>query len=174
MTTSATVQMFLFIHLGVILVVTAYYTASAALAPGLAERSRARFALNPWKTMILGLVVSVPWIALSLVMLNGASGGVKFFGSVLMGLWVFVGLIGGAGVAQHVGRSDNTSNTNWSQTARGGLLITLTWVLPLVGWLGVLPLTLATGIGCVTRDLFSSKTKPQPIDSDAPAEPAAE
>ena len=37
---------------------------------------------------------------------------------------------------------------------RGGLLLTLTWILPLVGWLIVLPLSLCTGVGCLILGLF--------------------
>ncbi len=153
MTTSAVVQTFLFIHIGVILVVTAYYTLGAALAPALTRRSRLRFARRPWLAVLVGLMISVPWVVASLVLLNLPAAGLKFAGAVLGCLWVLVGLVGGAGIAQHVGQS-STDSTSWVGTVRGGLFISLTWVLPLVGWLGMLPLTLAAGIGCFVMGLF--------------------
>ena len=55
--TMATVWTFLLIHVGVILVVTAYYSLGAALAPGLAERSRDRFARRPWLPILIGVAV---------------------------------------------------------------------------------------------------------------------
>ncbi len=154
MTTSAVVQTFLFIHIGVILVVTAYYTLGAALAPALTRRGRLRFARRPWLAVLVGLMISVPWVVASLVLLSqDLSGQLKFAGAVLGCLWVLVGLVGGAGIAQHVGQS-STDSTSWVGTVRGGLFISLTWVLPLVGWLGMLPLTLAAGIGCFVLGLF--------------------
>ncbi len=158
MTTSAAVYTFLFIHIGVILVVTAYFTVGAAVAPTLTSRARHRFAQRPWLPAIIGLVISVPWIVAVLVLLNQASGALKFIGAAMGCLWLLAGLFGGAGIAQHIGRgSDDTPE--WIQTVRGGLFISLTWILPLVGWLGILPLTLATGIGCLVLGLFPVRAK---------------
>ncbi len=162
MTTSAAVYTFLFVHIGVILVVTAYYTVGAAVAPTLTSRARHRFAQRPWLPAIIGLGISVPWIVAVLVLLNLPSGALKFTGAAMGCIWLLGGLIGGAGIAQHIGRGrDGTAE--WIQTVRGGLLITLTWILPLVGWLGILPLTLATGIGCLVLGLFPVKTQPEVV-----------
>ena len=158
MTTSAAVYTFLFIHVGVILVVTAYYTVGAAVAPTLTSRGRYRFAQRPWLPAVIGLAISVPWVAVVLVLLNLPSGAFKFAGAVAGCAWVLAGLVGGAGIAQHIGRgSDGTAE--WIQTVRGGLFITLTWILPLVGWLVILPLTLATGVGCLVLGLFPVHAK---------------
>lgn len=168
MTTSAAVQTFLFLHIGVILVVTAYFTLGAALAPNLTERARIRFARRPWLPLIAGLLVSVPWVVLALVLLNLDSAALKFAGAFLGCVWVLLGLIGGAGIAQHVGRGTAAETPAWVQTVRGGLFISLTWILPLVGWLGMLPLTLATGIGCLILGI--APLKPAPVV--AASEPA--
>ena len=61
MTTHAVVYTWLFVHIGVILVVTSYYTLGAALAPGLTERARKQFARRPWLPIVVGLAISVPW-----------------------------------------------------------------------------------------------------------------
>ena len=158
MTTSAVVYTFLFVHIGVVLVVTAYFTIGAALAPRLTERSRIRFARRPWLPAIIGLVLSVPWVIAAVAMLNVDAGAVKFAGAVLGGLWVLLGLIGGAGIAQHVGRGADDEPVSWVQTVRGGLLISLTWILPLVGWMVMLPLTLAAGVGCLVIGLVPMRT----------------
>ena len=154
MITTATVYTYLFIHLGVILVVTAYYALSASLAPQITDRARLRFARRPWLPTILGLVISVPWVIASLVLLNLPFSGAKFAGATIGLAWILIALIGGAAIAQHVGRGSIAANDSWLHTVRGGLLITLTWVLPLVGWLIVLPLTMATGVGCLVLGLL--------------------
>ena len=39
----------------------------------------------------------------------------------------------------------------------GGALVALTWFLPLAGWFGMLPLSLATGVGCGLMALRGKK-----------------
>jgi hypothetical protein len=155
MITTATVYTFLFIHLGVILVVTAYYALSAALAPSLTKRARQRFARRPWLPVVVGLLVSAPWVLTSVALMQTGIAGLAFLGAVLGCLWLLCGLIGGAAIAQHVG-GRGSSSLSLADTVRGGLLLSLTWVLPLIGWLGMLPLTLATGLGCLILGLFPS------------------
>lgn len=160
MTTHAVVYTWLFIHIGVILVVTSYFTLGAALAPELTNRARRQFAARPWLPIIIGLAISVPWMLTAIVLLQQSPAAAKFVGAVLGCLWILSGLIGGAGIAQHVGGGDNESNrVSWVQTFRGGLLISLTWVLPLVGWLVMLPLTMSAGIGCLVLGSFFGRSK---------------
>ena len=149
MTTSAVVQTFLYMHIGVILVVTAYYAMAAAVAPRLTERGRSRFARRPWLPVLLGLVISLPWVLFAIALLSAAAAPVKFAGAALGCLWILCGLMGGAGIAQHVGRGGADGPCSWVQTVRGGLFISLTWILPLVGWMIMLPMTLAAGTGCL-------------------------
>lgn len=153
--TSAVVYTILFLHIGVILVVTAYFGLGAALIPRITQRARIRFGRRPWLPMLIGVAISLPWVVASLVLLNLDAAAIKFAGAAIGCLWILLGLIGGAGIAQHVG-SGGTAGAGpvtWVQTVRGALFISLTWVLPLVGWLVMLPLTLAAGIGCLVMGL---------------------
>jgi len=164
MTPTAQVTAFLLIHLGVILVVTAYYTTSAAIAPRLTERARLRLARRPWLPVLIGLLVSGPWVLAALVLLSLPAGGAKFLGVVIGCLWIFCGLVGGGAIAQHVGRpaqAGHGPDLSWLHSVRGGLLITLTWVLPFIGWMGMLPLTLASGVGCLITGLFPMAAAPR-------------
>ncbi len=159
MTTHAVVYTWLFIHIGVILVVTSYYTLGAALAPALTSRARRQFAARPWLPIVIGLAISVPWILAAIVLLQQAPAFAKFGGAVLGCVLILLGLIGGAGIAQHVGGGDTETNrASWVQTVRGGLFISLTWVLPLVGWLVMLPLTMSAGIGCLVLGIFFGRS----------------
>lgn len=163
MTTSAVVSAFLFIHLGVILVVTAYYCLGAAIAPRLTERGRLRFARRPWLPMLVGCGVSVPWVIASLLLLNAPSAGLKFAGAAIGCLWILSGLLGGAAIAQHLGLPGDSTEISWSTTARGGLFLSLTWILPLVGWLVMLPLSLAAGVGCLITGAFPARAEGVPV-----------
>ncbi|MCA9286821.1 MAG: hypothetical protein KDA22_16470 [Phycisphaerales bacterium] len=152
MITTAHVYTWLFIHLGVFLVAAAYYAVGAAVLPRLTARSEARFARRPWLPALVGVAVSVPWVVIGIALLPG--GGPKaLVGAILLGLWMVAGLVGGAGMAQHIGRL-GSAPTGWCTVARGGLLIALTWALPIVGWVVMLPLSLATGLGCLVLGPF--------------------
>ena len=147
MITTAHVYTVLFIHLGVILVATAYYTVGAAMLPSLTARAEARFAARPVRVVLVGVAVSVPWMVVALLLLR-VGGPVGLVGGLLAAAWILAGLLGGAGIAEHIGRRGDDSRS-WRTTARGGLLIALTWALPIVGWIIVLPATIAAGVGCV-------------------------
>lgn len=166
MTTHAVVYTWLFIHIGVILVVTSYYTLGAALAPALTSRARRQFAARPWLPIIIGLAISVPWMLAAIVLLQQVPAGAKFVGAILGCLWILLGLIGGAGIAQHVGGGDIVpGRASWVQTFRGGLFISLTWVLPLVGWLVMLPLTMSAGIGCLVLGIFFGRSDKTAVET---------
>lgn len=170
MTTHAIVYTWLFIHIGVILVVASYFTLGAALAPALTSRARQLFAAQPWRPIVVGFVISAPWMLIAITLFRQTPAAAKFVGAVLGCLWILLGLIGGAGVAQHVGGGDNSSHgVSWVQTFRGGLFISLTWALPLVGWLGMLPLTMSAGIGCLVLGSFFGRSNKTVVETDATA-----
>ena len=168
MVPSAQVWFYFFLHIGVILVVCAYYALSAAIAPQMTHRARLRFAKYPWLPALIGVAISLPWVIASILLLRAHLGPVKFTGAVIGSAWILCGLIGGDGMAQSVGLGSSGDQPSWIHSVRGGLFITLTWVLPLIGWLVMLPLTLATGIGCLILGLFPMRLNPSHANPIAP------
>ena len=169
MTPTAQIWMFFFIHIGVIIVVSAYYTLSAAIAPQMTLRARVRFMRHPWLPALIGLGLSIPWVVASIVLLRVNLGPIKFAGAVLGSLWILSGLVGGAGIAQRVGMASSNEPVSWIHSVRGGLFITLTWILPFIGWLIMLPLTLATGLGCLILGLFPLRAVPSAATAPIPS-----
>jgi hypothetical protein len=164
MITTAHVYAILFIHVGVILVATAYYTMGAALLPGVTGRAAHRFAGSPGRVLLVGVACSVPWVAVSVLLLS-RGGPLGLVGGTIGAAWLLTGLLGGAGIAEHVGRRGEAGAT-WRSTARGGLVIALTWALPIIGWLIVLPASIAAGVGCA---LLARRPVRQPTPPPAPA-----
>jgi hypothetical protein len=172
MITTAHVYTTLFLHLGVLLVVTAYYTIGAALLPGITTRAAARFAARPWFVTIIGVAISIPWVVGSIVIAQ-FSGPPQLIGAMLLGAWIIAGLVGGAGIARYVGTQGSDrgrDDDRWQTVARGGFLIALTWALPFIGWLVVLPLSLAAGVGCLALSRGVRPVAPAPVP--APPIPA--
>lgn len=149
MITSAVVSAWLWVHIGILLVVIGYSACGWAILPSAAERGRQRLASRPILTAIVGLAISAPWVTGSIVLMTLPNGVLKFAG-VLLGLsWLFVALVGMSAIALHVGKRDASGSARWHEVARGAGLVTLTWMLPLLGWFVALPLTLACGVGCL-------------------------
>ncbi len=158
MTTHASVLAYLFLHVGLILVVTAYFTVGAVLAPTFVERARTRLVKRPWLAVLIGLALTIPWAGSSLLMIGSVNAVVKFAGAAMLSLWVLAGLFGGAAIARQIGEPNTSSAAAWRPALRGGLLLSLTWILPVVGWLIALPLTLATGVGCLALGLAPDRS----------------
>lgn len=170
MTTSAVVQGILFLHLGILLVVTAHFALWSALFPGLRERGQQRFAAHPWKTTFVGLGISIPVALFAIALLkDGGDDGGKFLGAVISCLWVVWGLVGCPSLAAHVGSLAGAESGDQTVVIRGAAIIVLSWMLPLLGWFLLLPLTLACGVGCC---LMSRRGRQQPPATAA--QPAAD
>lgn len=159
MLTSANVWATVFVHLGIIIASVAYFVVGAMLMPGATHRGCMRFAAKPKGTIAIGLAISVPLVVVSLILLQ-RGGALASLGAFIGLAWILAGLMGGAALARHVGQSGE----DWRRVARGGTLIALTWVLPLIGWFVTLPLTISTGVACL---LLSART-PRVAHPDVP------
>jgi hypothetical protein len=141
----------LFIILGVLITTVAYWLLFEALFKRVVERASVVYETNPYKVALIGAIVGVPLFLASLGLLNSAAG-LKLAGAILMSGLLLVGLIGSAGLARLVGSrlaSATDSAYPWRRVLRGGIVLSITFVLPVVGWFFVLPLTLASGVGAV-------------------------
>lgn len=144
MLTTAVVYTWFLVHVGVLLVVSAWAVVVGALFPGFTARGVARLENRLWVPLLTGLAISIPVIVIAFLLLLVPNGAAKFIGAVVASLWVLVSLCGLAAVARRVG-----GGASLGAVFRGGLLMTLTWMLPFVGWFIALPLTLSLGLGCV-------------------------
>lgn len=158
MLNSAVVSAWLYVHVGVLLVVIAYATCSQALLGGIAERGRERVARAPLATLLVGLAISVPAFVGAIVLMDRPNGVVKLVGAAMAVSWVMVALLGLAPLATHVGSRGEAGPARWTTVARGAALIALTWMLPIVGWFVALPLSLAFGTGCLVLSLAGRRS----------------
>ncbi|MCC6698106.1 MAG: hypothetical protein IT365_20965 [Candidatus Hydrogenedentes bacterium] len=162
----------LFLILGVLIVTVAYWLLFEALFRRIVERASVVYECNPCKVVMLGVLVSVPLFLVSLGLLQSAAG-LKLLGAVLVSGILLVGLLGSAGLARLVGArlvSATDGAYPWRRVLRGGVVLSITFVLPVVGWFFVLPLTLASGVGAV---ILSRKGDAAAQPATTPVAPAA-
>lgn len=149
--------------LGVV-VVSGYSLAMRGLFPRFVERSSRRWR-KPWLDLAVGLIVGGVLILMGRGMLRPANAEISvFLGRALMGVPIFIGVIGLSGLASRIGgglRSNGEDLQSWRGSLRGGIVLGMLVGLPLVGPTLILPLLLAGGVG---NALFS-------LRSGAPSSP---
>lgn len=148
----ADVLLGLLIVLGSYLVIISYWLLATALFPRMVERCESRYAERPVRTVLAGVLVVVPLLVLSTAMGKTGLPGLKLLALILGLLPVLGGLLGSAGFARRVGSGLPTARDEaepWRKVWRGGLVLGFTFLLPIIGWFFVLPLTLASGCGAL-------------------------
>jgi len=141
-----------FIVLGILTVYVSYWLLAQALFPRLVEGTSSQYS-HPFKLTWLGLGIVLPPFALGAVLSKLPQPGVKLLGLTLMIVPGLLGLIGSAGLVLRIGRglpAANDSIQPWKRVLRGGIVLALTFLLPVVGWI-IIPLwVLVTGVGALT------------------------
>lgn len=138
------------IVVGLLIVIVSYWLLSEALFPGMVDRSRLRYSRSPFKTVLLGIVTAAAPVIGGIAMLNAPNPGLKFLGAVILLSTILIGLLGSAGLSRHIGQRLNSPADEaqpWRRVLRGGIVLSLTFVLPLIGWFLILPVTLISGFG---------------------------
>ena len=154
-----------------------------ALWPNKVIASATRCGRNPVKSLLAGVVVTALMMAVT-----GVAGQVPGPGQalafVLFSFYVVFSGIGVAGLATHMGQrlsSPADDRRPWAATVRGGVVLELAYVLPIVGWFVILPASVVMGAGAATLALLWPRTArivtPPPLgtgaSSYAPPLPAA-
>ena len=148
----ADVLLWSLIIVGTYLVIISYWLLATALFPRMVERCEHRYTEQPIRTVLAGVLVVVPLIVLSAVLGKSGLPGLKLLSLIAAILPVLFGLFGSAGFARRVGNGLPTARDEaepWRKVWRGGLVLGFTFLLPIIGWFFVLPLTLASGCGAL-------------------------
>ncbi|MGJ8695661.1 MAG: hypothetical protein ACSHYF_05040 [Verrucomicrobiaceae bacterium] len=146
----ADVLMWALIILGFYVTTVAYWVAARGFFPEAVERCGARYGETPWRCLLVGALVGVPAVALGLAMANGGAAVVKMLGILLVMLVFLFGLFGSAGLCLRMGkglRKVDDEGQEWLGVKRGGTVLGLMMIFPLLGWFLVLPGTLLSGVG---------------------------
>ena len=144
---------FLFVILGFLIVYVSYWLMAAALFPRMVERSAAQLGRAPVKTTLLGAALFVPLIAICLRL----PGKARVVGVGIALLLALAALFGSAGLALRIGQgmpSARDERQPWRRVLRGGIVLSLTFVMPFLGWFVVMPVAYFSGFGAFVIMLF--------------------
>jgi hypothetical protein len=152
------------IIVGSLMVFIAHWLGAFALFPNLVEGCSERYGKRPIAATLLGLGVLVPMLVtaavVSKVLAHPAIGAIVV---ALLTVPTLLAMIGSAGLALRIGgglSSARDENEPWRRALRGGIVLSLVFVLPILGWFVVLPWVLASGFGAALMTMFAGRRAP--------------
>ena len=151
----ADIVMWFLIIVGLLLAFNSYWLASAALFPAMVGRTHAAYT-RPIRVLLVGAVLAVPLIFLGAAIASAPNPVVKLLGLAIISIPILVGLVGSAGLSQRIGQGMGSSldeRQPWRRVLRGGVVLSLLFLFPFLGWFVVLPATLLSGFGAAALAL---------------------
>lgn len=126
--------------------------------------------------VFLPFLVGIPLSGIALiaiVIVSSVLGGVGHALAVVAAcLFLFYAHVGLSGIAGVVGaRLGAADSSPFAATIKGGAAISVAWVLPFLGWFGLLPLSIVVGAGATTIGIFNRLAAHE--RKEAPASSAA-
>ena len=158
----ADVLKIVFLVVGTLIVLVSYWLAAAALFPQTVARARATYSERPVRATLIGAAVGGPSVLLGLALLNAPNGAAKLLGGGIVAFQVLLGLLGSAGLGERIGAglpSADDAVRPWRAVLRGGTVLSLTFLLPIIGWFGVLPWALISGVGAALMAIRAGRRR---------------
>lgn len=141
----------LFLVLGALLVLEAYWLATGALFPEWVARARGAYAARPVRATVLGVAIGVPLAVVGVALATNAPNAVlRIAGALVLSIPILLALGGSTGFALRIGAGlamPEDERAPWRRALRGGAVLSLTFLLPVVGWFIVFPWVLVSGVG---------------------------
>lgn len=153
---STTILAWVFVHIGFFIAFPALWLLWKALMPSWTDAAEASVTKHPILSFCAGLPIALVWVGAG-VAIAGAGGVGGFIAATGLAAFFLYANAGVAGVATWLGKrlpSPADADRPWKATLRGGLALEFTFMLPLVGWLFILPVSLITGCGAATIGLI--------------------
>ena len=131
-----------------------------ALAPAFVERAETAARTRPFTCALVGFPTAAVGLTVAAVLSGAGPGPAKAAGLFAFALVSSFILGGVAGLAQRVGDAlGSISASAGARLLRGAIVLELAMILPVVGWMLVLPIALAVGAGAACLALFGVKSR---------------
>ncbi|MCI0746709.1 MAG: hypothetical protein L0Y58_15010 [Verrucomicrobia subdivision 3 bacterium] len=153
---------------GSILVLNAYWLAAISLAPRLVDKCHINYR-RPLLITALGLLTAAPFLAVAILLGRANNPALKALAFLCVAPGIVFAMTGSAGLARKVGEglpSTEDDKQPWRRVLRGGIVVALTLLLPLIGWFILFPWTLISGLGAVTLTLWNRRKARAPTQHE--------
>lgn len=110
------------------------------------------------RAFLLGLPITAVIVIIAAALGNTLGPAGKITAAALVCLYLVLANTGVAGFATSVGQrlsSPADAERPWKATLRGGIILELTYLLPILGWFVILPVSIIIGAGAATLALLN-------------------
>ncbi len=149
--------------IGVLLSLQGLWLVCLAMWPGRVEMAAVRCRKNGLACFFVGLPATAILLLFAGTVAKRLGGPGQLIGFILLFFYVIFAGVGMSGLVTHIGRrleSPADAGRSWRATVRGGAALELACLIPLLGWVGIFPISLIIGFGAATLTLFSRVAKP--------------
>lgn len=152
------------LFVGLMVVLPAVWLLFGALWPSAVQRAQDRIPRRPYSTFFVGLGVSLLFTALVAILGQANLAPPALIVSAFGLGW---SLLGVSALARHVGsRLASPGDPAWKPQLRGGVVLALSFLVPILGWLLLFPIALILGAGAATMAVFRrAPAAPAPRES---------
>jgi hypothetical protein len=144
---TGTVLSIVALALGFFLILLCHWLVAAGLFPRIVSSFEHEYGRRPLRATLVGLLTFGP---LLMLLVNSGKIGLPVvrLGVLVIGFGaVLAALIGSAGLALRIGNGLSPGASMWQRMMRGGSMLSLCFLTPLIGTFFVLPLGLCSGFG---------------------------
>jgi hypothetical protein len=167
---------FVAIHAAAFLILLAHWVAAVGLFPQATENFAAQYTQRPLRAILYGILIFVAFVVMVAI---GSKIPVPGLRNIIVGatilLPLLIAFIGSSGLALRIGRNLTGPAEPWRHVLRGGVMLALTFITPILGYFVLLPIGLVSGLGAfVLARPWKARVPPLPVTVPAPAALAPE
>ena len=147
-----------FVILGMMLALPGLWLLCRGLWPEAVAAAADRCHRRLWSSFLAGLPITIMMIVVTAILFNVLGPIGKIAGLGVVCLYMLQAHTGVAGLATSIGRRLATPHEEqraWRSTLRGGVVLELAYLLPILGWFVILPASIIIGSGAANLGLLS-------------------
>lgn len=147
-----------FVILGMLLALPGLWLLCRGLWPDAVAAATERCSKRLWPSFLIGLPVTIMMIVLTTVLFKVLGTFGKIAGVGVVCLYMLQAHTGVSGLVTSIGRRLLTpleEQRPWRATLRGGVVLELAYLLPILGWFVILPASIIIGSGAANLGLLS-------------------
>jgi len=160
------------VHAAVFLILLGHWVAAAGMFPKSTRTFAEIYDQRPLRALLVGIFTYGPIMLLFLMNGKIPNAPLRFLVVAAAFATLLIAMIGSTGLALRIGRNLCAGADTWQQALRGGVMLALVFITPVLGWFVVLPLGLASGFGAFLLSRSSNASADARTASAPPPVPA--